>query len=331
METKGWKSFWTALWVSLLVLLPLVAGTAVLAQRQAAGRVRASESQSGVPVQLPREEKPPDPAGLRGRGRPGLCPALPERRPELHPSAGGAGPAGRPLQRWQGFSADCYAAAGPARCLQGLRAVLDLPEDAHYLAATPETLAGLCDGYGSLRVGFSGALSPDYTYIYSGRRRGLGRRFGPRLFWRSWPPACPLPPQPRHGPPCGTPFFRQNLDALPASLPDALRSASDSLLTDLTAADLLTLEDTLELLANGQLYVYLLTAGERPAAVTSGVLPAAGTAPAGFTRWTKKQTPPCRLSSTYRTAPPPAGRRARRPARVPQHQRSRRQADGPSM
>src|SRR5699024_50111 len=56
METKGWKSFWTALWVSLLVLLPLVAGTAVLAQRQAAGRVRASESQSGVPVQLPREE-----------------------------------------------------------------------------------------------------------------------------------------------------------------------------------------------------------------------------------------------------------------------------------
>lgn len=56
-------------------------------------------------------------------------------------------------------------------------------------------------------------------------------------------------------------FFRQNLDALPASLPGALRSASDSLLTDLTAADLLTLEDTLELLANGQ------------AAVTSGVLP----------------------------------------------------------
>ena len=56
METKGWKSFWTALWVSLLVLLPLVAGTAVLAQRQAAGRVRASEQQSGVPVRMPREE-----------------------------------------------------------------------------------------------------------------------------------------------------------------------------------------------------------------------------------------------------------------------------------
>ena len=56
-------------------------------------------------------------------------------------------------------------------------------------------------------------------------------------------------------------FFRQNLDALPAALPQALRDASGSLLTDLTAGDLLTLEDTLELLANGG------------AAVESGALP----------------------------------------------------------
>ena len=47
-------------------------------------------------------------------------------------------------------------------------------------------------------------------------------------------------------------FFRQNLDVLPASLPEALRQSSGSLLTDLTAGDLLTLEDTLELLANNQ-------------------------------------------------------------------------------
>src|SRR5699024_12336273 len=38
--------------------------------------------------------KPPDPAGLRGRGRPGLRPALPERRSELQPPAGGDGPDG---------------------------------------------------------------------------------------------------------------------------------------------------------------------------------------------------------------------------------------------
>ena len=56
-------------------------------------------------------------------------------------------------------------------------------------------------------------------------------------------------------------FFRQNLAALPEALPEALRAASGSLLTDLTAADLLVLEDTLALLADG------------PARVVSAALP----------------------------------------------------------
>ena len=50
----------------------------------------------------------------------------------------------------------------------------------------------------------------------------------------------------------------------------ALRDASGSLLTDLTAGDLLTLEDTLELLANGG------------AAVESGVLPGQYRSGTGF-------------------------------------------------
>ena len=45
-------------------------------------------------------------------------------------------------------------------------------------------------------------------------------------------------------------FFRQELELLPATLPDALRAHSSSLLTDLTAQDLLILEDTLEFLAD---------------------------------------------------------------------------------
>ena len=45
-------------------------------------------------------------------------------------------------------------------------------------------------------------------------------------------------------------FFRQNLDLLPTVLPDALRSVSSSLLTDLTALDYAALERTLEFLAN---------------------------------------------------------------------------------
>ena len=45
-------------------------------------------------------------------------------------------------------------------------------------------------------------------------------------------------------------FFRQELELLPAALPGALRAHSSSLLTDLTAQDLLILEDTLEFLAD---------------------------------------------------------------------------------
>ena len=261
METKGWKSFWTALWVSLLVLLPLVAGTAVLAQRQAAGRVRASESQSGVPVQLPREENHLTLLACVAGDDPAFVLLYLNADQNCIHLLAVPGQLAVPFSDGKASLADCYAAAGPARCLQGLRAVLDLPEDAHYLAATPETLAGLCDGYGNLRVGFSGALSPEELARFE--QAGVGDWDGVSAHAFLEELAASLPPASTAAARAAVwdAFFRQNLDALPASLPDALRSASASLLTDLTAADLLTLEDTLELLANGQ------------AAVTSGVLP----------------------------------------------------------
>ena len=261
METKGWKSFWTALWVSLLVLLPLVAGTAVLAQRQAAGRVRASESQSGVPVQLPREENHLTLLACVAGDDPAFVLLYLNADQNCIHLLAVPGQLAVPFSDGEASLADCYAAAGPARCLQGLRAVLDLPEDAHYLAATPETLAGLCDGYGSLRVGFSGALSPEELARFE--QAGVGDWDGVSAHAFLEELAASLSPASTAAARAAVwdAFFRQNLDALPASLPGALRSASDSLLTDLTAADLLTLEDTLELLANGQ------------AAVTSGVLP----------------------------------------------------------
>lgn len=261
METKGWKSFWTALWVSLLVLLPLVAGTAVLAQRQAAGRVRASESQSGVPVQLPREENHLTLLACVAGDDPAFVLLYLNADQNCIHLLAVPGQLAVPFSDGKASLADCYAAAGPARCLQGLRAVLDLPEDAHYLAATPETLAGLCDEYGSLRVGFSGALSPEELARFE--QAGVGDWDGVSAHAFLEELAASLPPASTAAARAAVwdAFFRQNLDAMPASLPGALRSASASLLTDLTAADLLTLEDTLELLANGQ------------AAVTSGVLP----------------------------------------------------------
>ena len=261
METKGWKSFWTALWVSLLVLLPLVAGTAVLAQRQAAGRVRASESQSGVPVQLPREENHLTLLACVAGDDPAFVLLYLNADQNCIHLLAVPGQLAVPFSDGEASLADCYAAAGPARCLQGLRAVLDLPEDAHYLAATPETLAGLCDGYGSLRVGFSGALSPEELARFE--QAGVGDWDGVSAHAFLEELAASLPPASTAAARAAVwdAFFRQNLDVLPATLPDALRAASASLLTDLTAADLLTLEDTLELLANGQ------------ASVTSGVLP----------------------------------------------------------
>ena len=269
METKGWKSFWTALWVSLLVLLPLVAGTAVLAQRQAAGRVRASESQSGVPVQLPREENHLTLLACVAGDDPAFVLLYLNADQNCIHLLAVPGQLAVPFSDGKASLADCYAAAGPARCLQGLRAVLDLPEDAHYLAATPETLAGLCDEYGSLRVGFSGALSPEELARFE--QAGVGDWDGVSAHAFLEELAASLPPASTAAARAAVwdAFFRQNLDAMPASLPGALRSASDSLLTDLTAADLLTLEDTLELLANGQ------------AAVTSGELPGPWDRPGG--------------------------------------------------
>ena len=51
-------------------------------------------------------------------------------------------------------------------------------------------------------------------------------------------------------------FFRQDLELLPTTLPAALRANSSALLTDLSAQDLLILEETLEFLANNAASVF---------------------------------------------------------------------------
>ena len=134
METKGWKSFFTALWVTLLVLLPLVAGTVLLAQR-----LRASESQSGVPIALPREENHLTLlACVAGENPAFVLLYLNADQNCIHLLAL-PGELAVPFGDGTASLADCYTAAGPARCLQGLGEVTDLTEDARYLAATPVT------------------------------------------------------------------------------------------------------------------------------------------------------------------------------------------------
>lgn len=55
--------------------------------------------------------------------------------------------------------ADCYTAAGPARCRQALMECLPLPEDTRYLALSEAVLERITARYGPVRVGFSGAMT----------------------------------------------------------------------------------------------------------------------------------------------------------------------------
>ena len=263
METKGWKSFWVALWASLLVLLPLVAGVGLLARWRAAQWVRAAESQSGVPVLLPREENHLTLLACVAGEQPAFVLLYLHADQNCIHLMALPGELGVPFGGGTASLADCYAAAGPARCLQGLAEVFDLPEDTRYLAATGETFAGLVDGFGGLRVGFSGALTPAELARFG--QAGVADWDGAALHAFLQEVDAALAPHTAAAARAAAwdAFFRQKLEALPAALPEALRQASGTLLTDLTAADLLTLEDTLALLANGS------------AAVSSGALPGA--------------------------------------------------------
>ena len=249
METKAWKQFWTALWLSLLVLLPLVAGVALLAQRQAADRVQAAESQSGVPIQAPRADQQLTVlACVAGQQPAFVLLYLNASQNCLHLMALPSQLA-VPFAGEEGALADCYAAAGPARCLQALQAVLPLPADAHYLAATPETLAALCDAYGAVRLSFSGALRPAELARFGLAGVNDWDAAGAHALLQRLDAALEPGTAAAARAAVWDAFFRQNLQALPASLPAALRQASGELLTDLGAGELLTLEQTLEWLA----------------------------------------------------------------------------------
>ena len=77
-----------------------------------------------------------------------------------------------PFADEQAALAQCYAAAGPARCREALMQVLALPEDTRYLAFSPDVLERIASRYGPVRIGFSGALTEDELARY-GRNRAV--------------------------------------------------------------------------------------------------------------------------------------------------------------
>ena len=143
-KRSGWRPFWAALCAALLVLLPLVGGTVLLSRAQLRSSLRqAAKSQSGVPIRLPKatdrctvllcvaDETPGFVLAYLNAGQ--NCIHLLAVPAALEVPFGGKSV---PL-------ADCYAAAGPARCREALGEVFALPEDTDYLAIAPAVLTKL--------------------------------------------------------------------------------------------------------------------------------------------------------------------------------------------
>ena len=220
-KRSGWRPFWAALCAALLVLLPLVGGTVLLSRAQLRSSLRqAAKSQSGVPIRLPKatdrctvllcvaDETPGFVLAYLNAGQ--NCIHLLAVPAALEVPFGGKNV---PL-------ADCYAAAGPARCREALGEVFALPEDTDYLAIAPAVLTKLAARYGAVRVGFTGALTPEQLARYG---KGTGVQG--------------ISAADAHS-------FLAALDA-----DTSLSPRRSGLLTSLTAVDLATLERTLEFLA----------------------------------------------------------------------------------
>ena len=121
-----------------------------------------------------------------------------------------------------------------------------------YLNAGQNCIHLLAARYGAVRVGFTGALTPEQLARYG---KGTGVQgisaADAHSFLAALDADTSLSPRRSAAARAAVwdAFFRQALELLPTTLPQGLREVSSSLLTSLTAVDLATLERTLEFLA----------------------------------------------------------------------------------
>lgn len=252
MKPRGWNPFWAALLAGLLVLLPLVGGTVLLTRRALRTRL-AARSQSGIAIPQPKEEHRLSLLVCTASEKPGFLLVYLNASQSCIRALALPGELVVPFGTGDAALTDCYRTAGPARCREALLSALALPEDTHYLALSPAVLESIADRYGMLRVGFSGALTAEELVRTgcSSNVQALSAREAEALLAGL---EADTELSPEH---CAAAraavwdaFFRQELELLPTTLPAALRANSSSLLTDLTAQDLLLLEETLEFLAD---------------------------------------------------------------------------------
>ena len=254
MRSGGWKPFWAALFASLLVLVPLVGGTVLLSRQQLRTQLRqAARSESGVPIQLPKTTDQLTVLLCVSGEQPGFVLAYLNASQNCVHLLCVPAVLTVPFAEEETSLARCYSAAGPARCREALAQVLALPEGTRYLAFSPDVLERIASRYGPVRVGFTGALTEEELARYGRSRAVQGISAGDAHEF-----LCQLQADEAFSPvrtaaaraAVWDAFLRQDLDLLPATLPDALRASSSALLTDLTALDYDALERTLEFLAN---------------------------------------------------------------------------------
>ena len=253
-KRRGWDPFWASLLAALLVLVPLVGGTVLLSRQQLRTQLRqAARSESGIPIRLPKADDQLTVLLCVPGGQPGFLLAYLNASQNCVHLLSVPAALTVPFAEGEATLAQCYTAAGPARCREALTETLALPQDTHYLALSPAVLERIAGRYGPVRVSLSGALTDDELARYGRSRavQGISAGDAHELLCQVQADAA-LPPQRTAAARAAVwdAFFRQNLDLLPTTLPDALRGVSSSLLTDLTALDYDTLERTLEFLAN---------------------------------------------------------------------------------
>ena len=253
-KRRGWDPFWASLLAALLVLVPLVGSTALLSRQQLRTQLRqAARSESGIPIRLPKADDQLTVLLCVPGEQPGFLLAYLNASQNCVHLLSVPAALTVPFAEGEATLAQCYAAAGPARCREALTEALALPQDTRYLALSPAVLERIAGRYGPVRVSLSGALTDDELARYGRSRavQGISAGDAHELLCQLQADAA-LPPQRTAGARAAVwdAFFRQNLDLLPTTLPDALRGVSSSLLTDLTALDYDALERTLEFLAN---------------------------------------------------------------------------------
>lgn len=285
MRATGPKAFWLSFFITLGVVLPLMGSFALWAVWQNKDAAPAQQPQSGVPVRTPGPEHCysllitvacEQPAFVLLRLDAVQNALTVEALPGQSVLLGQAGSV---------LLADSYAAAGPARAAELLAETLNIPID-RYLALTPEALCAALKDAGLVRLNLTGLLTEEEQAELG--LAGPVQEYSPETaaeFLAGMD--ARLPPE-RAGAlraAIWEAFLRQNLETLPAALPNGLRSVSSRLLTNLTAADLYTLGQTLNFLAAGPAAAPLPqgeTAEEDPQAapagdgalrITAGVLP----------------------------------------------------------